>query len=97
MTEEKKSIQLELDNETSKGVYANAAIIFNNENEFVVDFAFIHPSKAKIVSRVITSPSHIKRLQKALAENIAQFEKKFGPIKDVPGPDQNLNIKLSNN
>jgi len=97
MTDEKKSIPLELDNETSKGAYTNAAIIFHNENEFVIDFAFIHPSKAKVVSRMITSPGHAKRLYKALGENVAQYEKKFGPIKEVEGPDKGLNIQLSKN
>ena len=97
MAEEKKSIQLELDNETSKGAYTNAAIIFHNENEFVLDFAFIHPSKAKIVSRVISSPGHAKKMLKALADNITQYENKFGKIKEIEGPDKGLNIKLSSN
>lgn len=97
MSEEKKSVQLELDNETSKGVYSNAAIIFHNENEFVIDFAFIHPSKAKIVSRVITSPSHAKRLMRAISDNISQYEKKFGTIKEIESPEKGMNIKLSNN
>jgi Protein of unknown function (DUF3467) len=92
-----KQLQLELDDATSKGVYSNFAVIVHNQNEFMIDFALIHPSKAKVVSRVITSPSHMKRFYKVLGENLAQYEKTFGQIKDTQGPEQTIDIKLSNN
>lgn len=98
MSEEKKQqIKIEVDDEIAKGVYSNIAIIFHNENEFILDFAFVHPPKAKVGSRVITSPSHAKSFLKALEQNIAQYEKKFGKIKDTEGPDKSLGIRLSNN
>ncbi len=97
MAEEMKQLQLELDDATAKGVYANFAVILHNQNEFIMDFAFIHPSKAKVVSRIITSPSHAKRLLGALKQNIDQYEKMFGPIKETQGPDKTVDIKLSNN
>jgi hypothetical protein len=92
-----KQLQLELDEITSKGVYTNFAVLVHNQNEFMIDFALIHPSKAKVVSRVITSPSHMKRFYKALGDNLAQYEKQFGAIKETKGPEQTIDIKLSNN
>lgn len=97
MAENMKQLQLEVDDSTSKGIYSNFAVIVNNQNEFMIDFAFVHPSKAKVVSRIITSPSHAKRLLAALDQNIKQYEKQFGPIKETQGPDKAIDIKLSNN
>lgn len=97
MAEEQKQLTLEIDDATSKGNYANFALIMHNQNEFVMDFAFLHPQKAKVVSRIITNPSHAKRLLAALNENVKQYEKKFGEIKETQGPDKSINVKLSTN
>jgi hypothetical protein len=97
MAEEQKQLTLEIDDATSKGNYSNFALIMHNQNEFMMDFAFLHPQKAKVVSRIITNPSHAKRFLAALNENIKQYEKKFGEIKETQSPDQSINIKLSNN
>jgi prephenate dehydrogenase len=94
---EEKQIKIEMSDEVAKGVYSNAAVIFHNENEFITDFIFANPQKAQVMARVITAPSHIKRLLKALQENIAQYEKKFGKIRESEGPEKNIGIKLSNN
>jgi hypothetical protein len=93
MEEEKKpEIQIEIDDATAQGVYVNLAMIGHTENEVVLDFIFLQPqaSKAKVRSRIITSPGHAKRLLAALQDNISKFEAKFGVIKTVPQPpDQN--------
>lgn len=98
MAEEKKQqIQIEVDDNVSKGVYSNVAIIFHSENEFIIDFAFVHPPKAKVVSRIITSPSHAKGFLKALEQNVSQYENKFGAIKESKGPEESMGLKLSQN
>ncbi|HBU69677.1 MAG TPA: DUF3467 domain-containing protein [Elusimicrobia bacterium] len=84
MEEQKKpDIQIEIDEATAQGVYSNLAMIGHSENEVVLDFIFLQPQapKAKVRSRVITSPAHAKRLLAALQDNIAKYEAKFGPIK----------------
>ena len=97
MAEEKKQIKIEVDDEVAKGIYSNVAVIFHNQNEFIVDFAFVHPPKAKVVSRIITSPSHAKSLLKALENNVTQYEKKYGKIKEAEGVDKSLGLRLSKN
>jgi hypothetical protein len=79
----RQEITIEIDQATTGGVYANVAVITHSETEFVMDFIFHSPQppKAKVVSRVITSPSHAKRLLAALQENVARYESRFGPIK----------------
>lgn len=83
MTNEKtQHIDIELDEPTNLGVYANLAIISHSPTEFIVDFASILPGlpKAKVRSRVILAPEHAKRLLMSLQENIARYESTFGPI-----------------
>lgn len=89
--EEKKlpEIKIEVDEQTSNGIYSNLALIAHSENEFILDFIFFQPQnqKAKVRSRIITSPAHAKKIIAALQDNIAKYEAKFGKIKDtVPQP-----------
>jgi hypothetical protein len=77
-----------MDDKVLKGVYANAMGISHSKEEFVLDFLNIYPwQRAGVVtSRVITSPGHIKRIFKALEENIKKYEKKFGRIEEAKAP-----------
>jgi len=94
-----QDIQIHIDEQTAKGAYTNLAMISNSENEFILDFIFLHPPQGKVVSRVITSPSHAKRLAKALSDHVAQYEKQFGTIPEPkqPPPPPGLGIQLSKN
>lgn len=75
-------LEIQLDEETAQGVYANLAVVNHNDTEFTLDFIFVQPQapRAKVRSRVITSPRHAKRFLLALQENLARYEKTFGPI-----------------
>lgn len=66
-----------------QAVYANIAFISHTPAELVLDFAQVLPrmTKGSIVSRVIMSPMHAKMLQQALAQNLATYERQFGPIR----------------
>ena len=77
MAEDKKiQINIELDEQTAQGVYANLAIINHSASEFVLDFVNVMPGlpKSKVRSRVILTPQHAKRLLRALQENVARYE-----------------------
>lgn len=75
-------LEIQLDEETAQGVYVNLAAVNHSDTEFVMDFIFVQPQapRAKVRSRVITSPRHAKRMLLALQENVARYEKVFGPI-----------------
>ena len=81
--QKKQQIQIQIDETTAQGTYSNIASISHSEGEFTFDFIYLQPQapKAKVRSRIITSPSHAKRLFKALHDNITRYESKFGPIK----------------
>ncbi|WP_428267029.1 DUF3467 domain-containing protein [Haliangium sp.] len=85
MPEEAKKtpkIQLQMDDDTAQGRYANLVLINHTDSEFLLDFAFLQPSapRAKVCARIISSPRHTKRLLRALQKNIDRFEERFGPI-----------------
>jgi hypothetical protein len=82
----KGSIDLELDEATAQGHYANLAIISHSATEFVIDFAAIMPGlpKAKIKTRVVLCPEHAKRLLMSLQENVTRYESTVGRI-DIHG------------
>src|SRR5699024_215117 len=89
----KNQINIEIDDVTAEGTYANLAIINHSVSEFVVDFVSIMPGrpKAKVKSRIILTPQHAKRFLKALHDNVQRFENSHGEIKDYEQPPIPLN------
>ena len=75
-------LQIELKEEVAQGTYANLAIITHSSSEFILDFVRVMPGvpKAGVQSRIIVAPEHAKRLLRALEDNIAKYERAFGPI-----------------
>ena len=75
-------IQIQIDDDVAQGQYTNLVLINHNENEFILDFAFLPPGnpRAKVRSRLISSPRHTKRLLIALQKNLERFEERFGSI-----------------
>src|SRR6185295_11402404 len=83
-------ISIQMDPQTAPGVYSNLMMISHRKEEFVLDFLFVQPQRsadgqaiANLRTRVITSPEHMKRILKALQENISRYEKAFGPIEEA--------------
>lgn len=95
MSKEAKQNQLniEIDEKTADGSYANLAIINHSISEFVIDFINVMPGapKSKVKSRIILTPQHAKRLAKALADNVSRFEANNGEIKDYEQPPIPMN------
>ncbi len=83
-------IQIDIDDTTAQGVYSNLALMSHTETEFVVDFVYIQPQapKAKVRARILTSPTHAKRLLDALKDNVRRNEEKFGTIKSPTVPEK---------
>ena len=75
-------IQIDVDDTTAQGAYSNFVLINHNDNEFVLDFAYIQPAapRARVRARIISSPRHTKRLLLALQKNVARYEERFGVI-----------------
>ncbi len=81
-----RSIQIDLPAEL-EAIYANFVLITHSPSEVIVDFARMLPNvpKAKVYARILMTPMNAKLLHRALGDNLAKFEEKFGEIK---APDQ---------
>lgn len=81
-------LNIELTEEIAEGIYSNLAIITHSHSEFALDFIKVMPGvpKAKVKARIILTPSHAKRLMKALKDNVSKYEDSHGTIKDNDVP-----------
>ena len=77
-------LQIDVDDAVAQGTYSNLVLINHNDNEFVLDFAYIQPAtpRARVRARVISSPRHTKRLLRALEHNLRRYEERFGRIEE---------------
>jgi hypothetical protein len=85
-----KQISIQTDQQSVAGVYSNLMMVSHRKEEFVLDFLFVHPQRgpegqgvANLRARVITSPEHVKRIVRALQENVSRYEAQFGPIEEA--------------
>ena len=88
--EQQQQISIQIDAQNATGVYSNLMMISHRKEEFILDFLFVQPQRtpqgqaiANLRSRVITSPEHMKRILRALEENIGRYENAFGPIQEA--------------
>jgi Protein of unknown function (DUF3467) len=87
-------LQIKADEKEMLGQYANLALIHHTGEEFTLNFIYVFPNVAqgKLVSSIIVSPRHAKRLMHALAENIGRYESQFGTIPETPAPATPPNV-----
>lgn len=80
--DEGTSLSLDLPPELALGTYSNLVVISHSSSEFVLDFARLVPGPevCKVVSRIIMTPDHAKRLLRALRGNVSRFEDQHGEI-----------------
>ena len=85
-------IEIKVDESVATGVFSNFANITHSAEEYILDFLFINPTPppgfGKLVSRVIMTPGHAKRILLALSNNIKNYEDKFGEIKISSIPEE---------
>ena len=79
-------MQIKADEKELQGLYSNLMMIHHNLEEFTLKFVYIFPNGAqgKLLSSMIVSPGHAKRIWRALGENISRYESQFGTIKEAP-------------
>jgi hypothetical protein len=77
-----QQLNIELPEGVAEGTYSNLAIITHSNTEFVLDFIRIMPGvpQARVKARILLTPSHAKRLLKALSDNISKYEAVHGKI-----------------
>jgi len=92
--QQQQQISIQVDVQNATGVYSNLMMISHRKEEFILDFLFVQPQRnpqgqavANMRARVITTPEHMRRILRAIEENIGRYEQAFGPIQaatDMP-------------
>lgn len=90
MEKKENTIQITAKDEDLKGAFSNNVMIQHGQGEFVFDFLNIFQPRGVLASRVIVSPAHAKSFLRALQQNIAMYEQKFGTIPEEQLPPQNM-------
>ncbi len=88
-----QQVQIKATDEMLKGSYANMVQVGHSSEEFVLDFMNILPPAGQLVSRVIVSPTHYKRLVNAMQDNLKRYEDEFGTISLAVVPDHKIGFK----
>ncbi len=83
---EAQQMQINTTDELSRGRYANSMIVGHGPEEFTIDWLLQSHNGAHLVSRIIVTPGHMKRIVKALEENLFRYEQNFGEIRMVEPP-----------
>jgi len=78
-----QQLQIELGEKEAEGIYSNLAIITHSPAEFIIDYTRVTPGvpRARVLSRIIMTPQHMKLLLGAMRENIERYEAQFGEIR----------------
>src|SRR5271165_3528408 len=79
-------VQIKADEKELQGMSSNLVMIHHHAEEFTLNFVYVFPNgtQGKLLTSVIVSPGHAKRIWRALGENISRFEAQYGPIKEGP-------------
>lgn len=92
--QQQQQMQIKADEKELLGQYSNLVVVHHNAEEFTLNFIYMFPTvpQGKLVASMIVSPSHAKRLMRALQENISRFEAQFGTLPEGPAgvPEPNV-------
>ncbi len=83
-----QQIQVSTADELSRGRFSNNLLIVHSQEEFILDWMINSPSGMHLVSRVILTPGHMKRVVAAMAENVHRYEQMFGQLGTTEGGSQ---------
>ena len=78
-------VQINANDEVARGRYSNNMLVTHTREEFILDFLLTAPNGTQLVSRVMVSPGHMKRVLAALADNVKKYETNFGEVVTFEG------------
>jgi hypothetical protein len=81
-----RQLSIKIPDEILGGVYANQMMVTHTREEFVLDFINLFPPSGVVNARVIVSPGHLKRMIRALTDNLSRYETRFGQVIEAEAP-----------
>ena len=82
-----RKMQVKMPEDVLRGVYSNQMVVSHTREEFLMDFVNMFPPEGVVNARVIVSPGHLKRMIRALQENLARYETRHGTVVEAAAPD----------
>jgi hypothetical protein len=79
-------VPIQMPDEVLPGRYANQMMVAHTREEFVLDFINLFPPGGVVTSRVIVSPGHLKRMIRAMRENLDRYEAVHGTVIEAEAP-----------
>jgi len=86
-------IKIKTNEEALKGIYSTNMQVAHSKEEFILDFMNLFPPQPSLLSRVIVSPGHFKRMVKVLEENLKRYEASFGKVEEAESPKNEIGFK----
>lgn len=75
--------------------YANVMQISHSKEEFLMTFLNIVAPSGRVVAKIMTNPGHLKRIAKAIEENIKRYEAAFGKIEEAENPKDEIGFRAN--
>ena len=82
-----RKLQVKMPEDVLRGVYSNQMVVSHTREEFLMDFVNMFPPEGVVNARVIVSPGHLKRMIRALQENLARYENRHGTVVEAAAPE----------
>ena len=86
MSKQQRRISIKFPEKVLAGSYANQMVVAHTREEFLLDFVNVFPPEGVVNARIIVSPGNLKRMIRALRDNLARYEKQYGPILEAAPP-----------
>lgn len=83
---DEREIPIKIPDDVLRGEYANQMVVAHTREEFILDFINLFPPGGVVNSRIIVSPGHLKRMIRALQENLGRYEARFGQVAEAAPP-----------
>ena len=87
MAKQQRRLPIKFPEKALPGIYANQMVVSHTREEFLMDFINLFPPEGVVNARIIVSPGHLKRMIRALQENLARYEATHGPIIEAAAPE----------
>lgn len=75
--------------------YTNLAQFNHNKEEFQLAFLNIAGQTGRVVSKIVTTPAHFKRMVSAMQDNLKKYEEAYGKVDE--NQDAHLKPSLKKN
>lgn len=72
--------EITVSEDIKRGVFANHTVVNHGSEEFLLEFLYLSNIGGTVSSRVILTPSHFKRLIRAMQQNLESYERRFGEV-----------------